>query len=400
MNLNKDSSVYHVNALEKGIRTTVALLVFACMANLLSAQTTTEDHSEILDQFSELSDQLRFEENLGQHDDQVLFKANDAQATHFFLKNEIRTVIREKGDEPKNYAYSIEFLNTEEATIVEPRRKMNNHRRGKQNYITKKGSFPDVQQYGNIIYRDLWKNIDASFYESEGQVKYDFIVLPGADPKQVSFKLNGGKDIKVNEAGELEFTTAFGVLQKGQPYTYQEIKGKKIPIDAKYQINGDIISFEIGSYNKDFPLIIDPIALKWSTYLGGAITDVATDIFVDEVNDLIYIIGETNMQGFPATTGIPTIPSSGYPSFVTCLSRDGTTLIWSTMIEDVHLYGITVGDSGDIFIGGVSGVSGLPSGTVAGYNPVLSGSTDFAIIRLDPTGSILRYSTYLGGGRF
>lgn len=240
---------------------------------------------------------LSFEQNIGQYNDQVFFKTNDAQATHFFLDNEIRTVVGGKRNLAakeaaiENYVYALEFVGGNARDIV-PLMGLdkNGNLRGKRNYITSEGSFSDAPQFGQLLYRNVWKGVNAKFYESEGHLKYDFLVAAGQDPSQIQLLLKGGEDLKVNAAGELEFTTALGTLQKGVPYTYQVIDGKKVEVLAKYQISGDTISFALGQYDSSEPLVIDPIALKYATFLGGSGDDVPQDIYVTDSYFILQVI--------------------------------------------------------------------------------------------------------------
>lgn len=344
-----------------------------------------------------LKQSLRFEENAGQLDEQVLFKVNDAQATHFFLDNEIRSVISGDGKDADNYAYALRFIGAEGGSKIQPQYRGPNSRRGKKNYITEDGNFGNVAQYGELMYRNIWKDINAKFYEAEGQMKYDFIVAPGADPARVRFVLDGAQSIAVNKRGELEFTTALGTLQKGVPFTYQCINGEEIEVTAAYQLSGDTISFKLGAYQTGEPLVIDPIALKYATFLGGSGNEEPFDIFVTD--DFIYLTGETSSADFPITTGA--MLSGGRDVFVTCLEKDGSAIVWSTVIggtgNDVG-YGISVDAAGDVYVSGSTRSSDFPTnGTTAAYSTLSDGNNTF-VIRLNPTGSILKYSTYYPQG--
>ena len=112
-----------------------------------------------------------------------------------------------------------------------------------------------------MIYHDLWQGIDAKFYESKKSLKYDFIVRPHTMPDVIQFKMNGVKNLQILDDGTLQFETKFGKLQKGKPFSYQEIDGKKVEVESAYQLDGDIVSFKLGEYDTNRNLIIDPVAL-------------------------------------------------------------------------------------------------------------------------------------------
>lgn len=69
----------------------------------------------------------------------------------------------------------------------------------------------DILMYG-IMYTSI-------FGQSEEGLKYDFVVNPGGDPSQIVIELEGVTHVRVTADGELAFSTPFGELRKGPPYT-------------------------------------------------------------------------------------------------------------------------------------------------------------------------------------
>ncbi len=341
---------------------------------------------------------LRFEQNEGQLGNlTVRFKAKDAQATYFFSKNEIRTVINGKKDSLQA-GYALQFVDASPDAAIAATEKISNT--GATNYLTEGGSFANVASYSKLNYSHLWQGVDASFYESEGTMKYDFIVQPNADPTQVRLKMDGTTDLKINAKGELEFTTPFGTLQKGKPYTYQTVNGKKVEITSAYILNdkGEI-AFQLGDYDRSLPLVIDPIALKWSTFLMPN-TSIVNGIYVHPTTGRIYLTGTVTSTGFPSTLG-RTYADGGADAYITCMEKDGTSLVWSTYFGgsgyDVP-NAISVDAAGDVFVTGATNSADFPvNGSTAAYDSSPNGSLDMFVIRLNSTGSTLKYGTFLGG---
>lgn len=81
------------------------------------------------------------------------------------------------------------------------------------------------------------------------------------------------------------------------PKAYQD----KNNIEANYITNGNTYQFQIGNYNQNQELIIDPI-LKYSTYLGGTSYDYGYGIAVDNTGSA-YITGYTGSTNYPTTPG-------------------------------------------------------------------------------------------------
>ena len=374
--------------------------------------------------FKQSRSNLKFTQNIGQLDDRVLYHANDLQANHYFLNNEILSVVTKKAkkqpQKDKNkkvnrkrgngqnaeheeksvdstYTYGIRFIGTKGHSNIKAQKKLDESF-GHLNHIKGGGHYKDIPQYSSINYQEIWRGIDAAFYEQDGQLKYDFIVSPGSNPSKIKFTMDGVDDLHADEkTGELLFKTPWGQLKKGRPFTYQLINEEKIVIDAKYRINGNIISFEIGKYDTDYPLIVDPVALKYATFLGGSSNDYLQDIYVHPTSNNIYLTGYTNSVSFPGVVGNAT---SSYDGFITCMSPDGSSVLWTTIIggdeSSENLFKIHVSDDeNDIFVTGNSNSSDYPTnGILAPYAANIAGSNNPIISRLSGDGTILKYSTF------
>ena len=158
------------------------------------------------------------------------------------------------------------------------------------------------------------------------------------------------------------------------------------------------VGFELGAYDAGRTLIIDPV-LNYSTYLGGLGTEYARGITVDGNGD-IFIVGQTYAANFPATVGTYSGGSDAYVAKLTPNAGGATDLVFATYIggtgNDFANGGIHVDGSGNIIFAGAT-ESGDFATTVGAYDTQLDGPTDAFIVKLDPTGTTLLYSTYFGG---
>ncbi len=94
-----------------------------------------------------------------------------------------------------------------------------------------------LSTYGSIVYSDLWPGIDLVYSGTANRLKYTFLVKPGADPAQVRLAYRGARDVRVNDAGQLEVETLAGVLQDDRPYAYQEVEGRRVEITTEYSLD-------------------------------------------------------------------------------------------------------------------------------------------------------------------
>jgi hypothetical protein len=133
------------------------------------------------------------------------------------------------------------------------------------------------------------------------------------------------------------------------------------------------------------------------TYLGGNYLDFGTKIAADN-NGNAYVTGWTGSSDFPNVNSFQPKYAGAWDGFVSKISADGSTLVYSSYIggtneEDIE--GIAVDSSGSAYLTGVTQSTDFP--VVNAYQPNLNGANDIFITKISPSGSSLVYSTYLGG---
>ena len=161
------------------------------------------------------------------------------------------------------------------------------------------------------------------------------------------------------------------------------------------------VHFELGAYESTLPLVIDP-SLVYSTYLGGSSRDEAYRMAVDDTGSL-YVVGLTTSTNFPTTTGSfqKTSPSGGgsnEDAFVVKLNPDGRSLAFSTYLggktDSDQGLGLALDSNKNIYITGSTSSSDFPV-----LNPIYTSGAGF-VTKLNPTGNVLIYSTYMSGTVF
>jgi len=198
-----------------------------------------------------------------------------------------------------------------------------------------------------------------------------------------------------------------GELKKGKPYTYQKINGQEIHIDSRYVLDADnSIRFEVGDYDPNHELVIDPIVLAYSTYLGGLSGTTNIDIAsmtVDSDGNVI-VIGYTGAYNLPVTPGAIEVTPAG-SSFIFKFDPSLSTVIWGTYFSGssdfayLNIYDVGVDAMNNVYIGGrlrVNDLSPSPNpGTPGAWqeNP-LSYDGGFAA-KLTADGTSLDYFTYI-----
>ena len=255
----------------------------------------------------------------------------------------------------------------------------------------------DIPHYAQIKAADVYPGIDLVFRGDQTALAYDFVVAPGADPKQIQLQFDGAAGLQVDTStGELVVATPGGTaLRHAQPKIHQEVGGKKVSVKGGFQIlKDDTAAFTLEEYDPKQPLVIDP-TISFVTFLGGSNTDEANAVAVDGLG-YTYVTGQTYSGNFKAIGGIETGKSGNSDAFVTKLGPRGN-IVFSSYLgggDDDSGNGIAVDASG-VYIGGQTHSDDFP--TKQPYQYQKKGDSDVFVTKLSPVGNRLVYSTYLGG---
>jgi len=276
---------------------------------------------------------------------------------------------------------------------------------GKANYFI--GSDPanwrtDVPTYAKVRYKNVYPGIDLIYYGNQRQLEYDFVVSPGADPRRIRLGFHGADKLEVDAQGDLVLHTATGVIRQRKPVIYQEVEGARREIAGGYVLEGARrVGFRVTAYDAHRPLVIDP-ALFYSTYLGGSDSDEGFAIAVDTAGTA-YVTGGTFSIDFPTTQGAFQTTLVGFHgvAFVTKLNSTGSGLVYSTYLGGAIAdrgQAIAVDIAGNAYVTGLTFSKDFPTTPVAFQSTpnLLAGNNAF-VTKLNPLGSALVYSTYLGG---
>ncbi len=253
-----------------------------------------------------------------------------------------------------------------------------------------------IPQYAQAKASGVYSGIDLAFHGNQGELEYDFVVAPGADPRKIQLHFAGAASLRMDkDSGELVLTTSGGKEIRHQaPKIYQQVGGKKVTVKGGYEVQGNgMASFTLGTYDNKLPLVIDPTII-FTTFLAGSDTDEAFGIALDGLGNS-YVTGYTYSNNFPVVSRFQDHVSNS-DAFVTKLSPSGS-ILFSTYLgggDDDTGDGIAVDPSG-VYVVGQTHSSDFP--LMQAYQPNLRGDADIFVTKLSLLGDALVYSTYLGG---
>jgi hypothetical protein len=294
--------------------------------------------------------------------------------------------------------------------------------------------FPNGQtahSYKKIIYKSIYPNIDWVLYvanskfksqnskEGEG-LKYDFIIHPGGNYKDIRIKYDGAASINLNnipennhlplgEAGRgLLVTTPFGSITEHAPYTYDAVT--KEQINSAFVLKDNILSFDINTLSsplgrgRERAFIIDP-QLEWATYYGDIGSEVAVKLSLDNAG-YPYLLGTTSSINNIATTGSyqSTYISGSQNAFIAKFNDQGNAKIWATYYKGNradHFTDLQIDVSNNLYIaGGTNSNLGIstPGTYQSNWYPGVGSydSSDGFILKFDNSGQ-KKWGTYFGG---
>ena len=339
---------------------------------------------------------LRFEANEGQTDPRVRFLSRGLGYTLFLTGNEALLTLQ-KGRTETEYPNRVrpQAESVLDMTFVSanptPQVLGLNELAGRSNYFI--GNDPKkwlrgIRSYARVRYQGVYPGVDLVFYGTQGKLEYDFVVAPGADPGAIRLSFLGA---------------GLAPTRDGRP------QGAPLRIDPH---GGDlIVGLSGGEVRFHKPLVYQLIGAGLARPNGGAIgarlgvPGNASEHFLEgryvlrvsklEIGNSKFQISDSKIQnpgskievGFEVTGYDPRKPLIIDPvlSYSTYLGGDD---------RDVG-NGIAVDSDGSVYVTGETNSTNFPSANP--FQPAIAGLSDVFVTKLDPTGSQLVYSTYLGG---
>ncbi len=386
-------------------RTLTALVLMAVLITLASGQDASPSTPSLLKAaFGKLP--IYFVENQGVHPEEVLYYVQGADKTLLFTKDGI--TFRLKGKD-RDWIVKLDFVGAN--PDVNPR----GEDRQEAVFSYFKGPEKDwktgLPTFAKVVYEDLWPGIDLVYMGTVNRMKYEFLVEPGADPGEIRLAYRGTTSVILTERGALRVGTPVSGFEDAPPVAYQEMCGKRLPVELTYDLESDGVcyGFHLGDYDAMRPLVIDPAILVYCGYVGGGDYEDNYGVAVDSKGNA-YVTGETESNEtthqFPVAVG-PILKYSGNSdAYVAKIDRSGKGLVYCGYIggTDYELgEGIAVDAQGNACVVGHTEsnetTEGFPvkGGPDLTFNGPTSGGGDAFVAKIDPSGKTLVYCGYIGG---
>ena len=374
---------------------------------------------------------LGFESNQGQSDPSVRFLSRSTSAGLFFKNNEVvlqmgsvrhsgAVANSTKAPHDRQGQIRLQWLGAR----ANPEILGEDALARKSHYLSGDPSSwrINVPNYSRLRYKAIYPGIDLVFYGNPELLEYDFVLSPGADPHDIVVRFEGLKavdskrSVSVDENGDLLLPTETGIIRQHKPLAFQETNAGRNMVASRFVIldDGKQVGFELGAYDADQPLIIDPVLSYSTTGIGGSAIAV-------DAQGQAYVAGVANPSFVPAASAFQPSPGGGTcvsgPNTIPCpdiliakLNPSGTDLVYSTFLGGSgsdYAYGIAVDPAGNVYVTGATSSTNFPATANAlhqAHNRSVCGSisptapcNNAFVTKLNAAGSALMYSTYLNG---
>jgi hypothetical protein len=287
------------------------------------------------------------------------------------------------------------------------------------NYLT--GNDPtrwhtDVPLFSTLVYSGVWPGVELRYRADPAgppdliskahlisnaaggeaaRLKAEYEVAPGADPASIRLRFEGAAHVLPD--GSLQIHGDTGDFREEKPFLYQEENGERREVEGGFiKLSDGSIGFAAAAYDHTRPLVIDPYIL-FSGYFGGTSQDNINAIAVGSTGALVAA-GWTSSTNLPASLGAQPNNAGGVDAFIAGFAPNGGALQYCTYLGgsgDDRAFGIVFDGSGNSYVTGWTSSTNFP--VVGGLQSSLGGTRDAFVAKLNPTGSALIFSTYLGG---
>ncbi len=332
-----------------------------------------------------------------------------------FLKN-IDNLEPKKNEIQKGHAYNFKWVNVNPGVSISAKQKQNYF----NNYFIGNDEnkwASSVGNYRQVLYKNLYYQIDALLYSEQNSMKTDYLIKVGGNPTDIKLQYNATDGLTLDSKGNLIIKTSINEIYELRPYAYQNIGKIKIEIPCEYVLTDNIISFKLPKgYDKSYELTIDP-TLIFSTYSGSPVDNWGSSA-TNDADGNMFLGGIALGQNYPTTLGAFQRNYGGgdldesSDIVITKFNATGTSRIYSTYLGgngNELLQSLYCTPQNELVILMTTGSINFPTTTNAfdrtfngGTSNYIMGiafpnGTDIALTKLNANGSALVGSTFFGG---
>ena len=260
----------------------------------------------------------------------------------------------------------------------------------------------NAKMYRSIKYPEIYQGIDLYYLMSGKNPKYEFHVNPGADPSVIKVSVLGA--LIKTDTTVLHYISSGHTLNDSGLYVFEKQSKKQIATSF-LPFNHHSFGFQVGDYDKEQALVIDPVLGE--VFLAGSGTYEDNEGLAEALDSdgNLYITGFTSSFDFPVTPGAyyPINLSNPYQfnTFVSKIDPNGILVFSLVIASNLTSYdnqgcAISLTSQNEIVIAGITNASDFPV-TSGAFQSMLKIGYDFFLCKFNTTGTQLLMSTLIGG---
>lgn len=294
---------------------------------------------------------LSFEANSGQTSPEVLFVSRSRGGNLFLTRTEAVLTLRDPGPHPGRPGPNPLARHRRAAAPEGPHGQCNlrmvpvggnplasvqgeDRLPGTRNYFL--GNDPSQWRTGGaaftrVRYAGLYAGIDLLYHGRQGRLEFDFEVAAGADPSVIRLRFEGARNVERSPAGDLVIGLPGGEIRWQAPVAYQQAPAGRQAVDCAFDL--------VGTGEVRFRLgpydaslpLVIDPLLSYSSYLGGGDQDIAQAIAVDRLGQ-VFVAGQTDSLNYPTNRAFRGTNAGNAEVFVSKLNPNGSALLYSTYL--------------------------------------------------------------------
>lgn len=231
-----------------------------------------------------------------------------------------------------------------------------------------------VKSYSEAYVTQMYSGVHVRHYLQDQQIRYDIIVDPGHDPRQIEMSFKGTKGVNIEGGSKLSLATSVGKLNMADLRVYQPVGNAQKLVDARFvKTPNGTVKLEVGTYDPRLPLVIDP--LIFGSYVGSnglplVNADEIVTAITAETNGNLYMTGVTSSVTFPINAGpYDKFNVQGIDAFLCQMDGNAYTIRYSAVLGGSGTdFGLGVGfeeTSRALWIGGTTNSNNFAGATNA-----------------------------------
>jgi hypothetical protein len=284
---------------------------------------------------------LGFEVNQGQTNNQVKFLSRGAGYTLYLTATEAVLSLQQnstaqdaQGDKRSASAANDVLRMRLVAANTHPAIEGHDELPGKSNYFI--GNNPrkwrtNVSTFARVHYHQVYAGVDLVYYGNQRQLENDFVVAAGADPGVIRLAFDGAKNVSTDEGGNLVLKTESGQVLLQKPVIYQVSGGARREVAGNYTLKNAGIVGFEVGAYDHTLPLVIDPVLVYSFPLVGSTTDSSAAIAVDASGNA-YLAGFTRSANFPTASALDSTIGGLQDVFISKINPAGSALVYSTFL--------------------------------------------------------------------